>query len=163
MAKARAVSKRGAPSRERRGGTGFLKSLGQTLSRIQDSLARANDVTSVLVVEDDKDARDILTTLLTHAGYMTVGVSNGREALGTLKRVIPSLIILDLRMPEMDGWALHRALKADPVLCQIPVVVVSAFANMASGQTGVQAEAWFQKPIDLDAFLLELPRIAVRG
>lgn len=112
-----------------------------------------------MIVEDDEDAREILASVLNHAGYATVTVSNGREAMAKLKQVIPGLIILDLRMPEMDGWAVDRALKADPALRGIPVVVVSAFARLASSRTGVSADAWFQKPIHLEALLDALPKL----
>lgn len=141
--------------------SGFLRSLARTLDSIDRRLPSPSDVRSVMIVEDDPDAREILAAVLEHAGYTTLCVSNGREALAKLKKVIPGLIILDLRMPEMDGWAVDRALKADKRLRKIPVVVVSAFAGLTSARTGIAAEAWFQKPIDLEALLRVLPGLAV--
>ncbi len=145
-------------------GAEFLETLAGTLERINDHLAsRKGEVKSIMIVEDDDDARDILASVLEHAGYVTVCVTNGKEALAKLKRVIPSLIILDLQMPGMTGWMVDRNLKADPKLRRIPVVITSAFADLESARTGVEAEAWFQKPIDLAALLETLPKLLTKS
>lgn len=145
-------------------GSDFLGTLAGTLERINEHLARRKgDVKSIMIVEDDDDARDILASVLEHAGYATVCVSSGKDALAKLKKVIPSLIILDLQMPEMTGWMVDRSLKADPKLRRIPVVITSAFADLQSSRTGMAAEAWFQKPIDLAALLETLPQLLVKS
>lgn len=158
-----AKAKRAAPKRRKKkaqGPQGFLSALASTLEHIEKELHRRRGEThTVLIAEDDDDAREILATVLTHAGYATVTASNGLEALSLLKRVIPSLIILDLRMPEMDGWALDREIKLDPRLRKIPVVVVSAFAKLDTARSGIEADAWLQKPVDLDALLELLPKL----
>lgn len=160
MPKTKKPVKRRSRSRPLPAESGFLQALAGTLGRINDHLAtRRGAVKSVMIIEDDDDGRDILATVLGHAGYATVCVSNGKDALTKLKKVIPSLIILDLQMPGMDGWTVDRSLKADPTLRRIPVVVTSAFANLASARMGVGAEAYFQKPIDLEALLETLPRL----
>lgn len=136
----------------------FLPALATALAQIHDELARLTAKTkTILIVEDDRDAREILAKVLGRAGYATVSAKNGKEALRKLAQVAPQLILLDLRMPEMDGWALDRAMKLDPILRKIPVVVISAFARLETSRSGLDAAAWFQKPIDLRALLELVP------
>lgn len=143
-------------------GSDFLPALAAALEQIHDELVRLSATTkTILIVEDDRDAREILAAVLGRAGYATATAKNGKEALRKLQQVAPQLILLDLRMPEMDGWELDRAMKLDPVLRKIPVVVISAFARLESSRSGMDAAAWFQKPIDLRA-LLELVPILCR-
>lgn len=167
MSKARKPAKRSKTPAERQQpsvpggdseGTEFLRELAGTLDLINDHLvSRKGDIQSIMIVEDDDDGREILSSVLEHAGYVTMSVASGKEALEKLTKVLPSLIILDLQMPGIDGWTVERNLKADPKLRTIPVVITSAFANMASARTGVGADAWFQKPIDLQGLLKALP------
>ena len=141
-------------------GSDFLPALATALSQIHDELVRLTAKTkTILIVEDDRDAREILTAVLGRAGYTTATAKNGKEALRKLKQFSPQLILLDLRMPEMDGWELDRLMKLDPVLRKIPVVVISAFARLESSRSGLDAAAWFQKPIDLRALLDLVPTL----
>lgn len=113
----------------------------------------------VLVVEDDDDSREILTTFLAARGYPVIAARNGREALDRLRNfVAPCLIFLDLRMPVMDGWTLRRALLADPILSTIPVVVVSAVHNVEETVTGLNVTACLEKPYDFEAILSAVER-----
>jgi CheY-like chemotaxis protein len=85
----------------------------------------------VLVVEDDADAQLALEELLTDDGYRVLVASNGREALNVLEHVRPNLILLDLMMPVMSGWEVMAAIATDPLLNDIPVVVLSAYIDQA--------------------------------
>ena len=80
----------------------------------------------VLVIDDDADARERLATLLAREGWDAVPAENGRAGLEALASVRPGLILLDLMMPEMDGFAFLRALRAEPAWRDIPVVVLTA-------------------------------------
>jgi CheY-like chemotaxis protein len=81
----------------------------------------------VLIVEDNRETRDVLRMILELRGYNIATADDGQEALAYLYDGNPvCLIILDLRMPIMDGWAVCRALKADPTLTDIPVIAFSA-------------------------------------
>jgi CheY-like chemotaxis protein len=77
----------------------------------------------ILVLDDDPVIREVWTALLTRAGYAVVPVSTGREALRLMQNLVPDLVVLDLRMPEMSGDEFLRALLGTSV----PVLVVSAF------------------------------------
>lgn len=83
------------------------------------------------------------------AGNRVITASNGREALGLLQeRPPPCLILLDLMMPVMDGWQLRAALRRDPRLAEIPVIVVSAVSEEMAARLG--AADFLPKPIDID-------------
>ena len=134
------------------------------LRGIHEHLASgASEAPTVMIVDDDDDARDILGCVLEHAGYATLRVRNGKEALRMLDKVIPALILCDLRMPVMDGWTLDRRLRSDPQLKKIPVVVISAIAKLESARIGVHAEAWFQKPVHLGELLELVPKLTQRS
>src|SRR5437870_1075547 len=95
----------------------------------------------VLIVEDNYETREVLERILELWGYATATAEDGLAALGYLRGGNPAcLIILDLRMPIMDGWALSRELQGDPKFAQIPVVAFSAnievdFPGAAEGVT----------------------------
>jgi CheY-like chemotaxis protein len=103
---------------------------------------------TILVVDDDLGALSALADILSIEGYAVQMVSNGREALDLLSGSRPpSLIILDLFMPVMDGWQFLAEMKSDSKLANTPVVVVSAL------DTQIDADAVFQKPINLESLL----------
>src|SRR5689334_14997884 len=87
---------------------------------------------SVLIVEDDRSIRETLKLTLEFQSYTVFAASNGREGIEMLQKMPrPCLILLDLMMPEMDGWAFVDALEEDMILASTPVVVVSAFSDRA--------------------------------
>ena len=83
----------------------------------------------ILVVDDERDNLDILATLLTDRGYRVRPVVSGEAALNAARYRRPDVILLDLRMPEMDGYEVCRTLKSDPALSSVPVIVVSAASD----------------------------------
>jgi two-component system cell cycle response regulator DivK len=82
----------------------------------------------VLVVEDDMDNRCIVVKVLAADGYQVVEAIDGVEALERARQELPHLILMDLALPNMDGWEATRQLKMDPATQAIPVVAVTAFA-----------------------------------
>ena len=115
----------------------------------------------VLIVEDDEDLRDMMAQMLTLEGFDAATVSNGREALAYLRSAgdKPHVILLDLMMPEMDGWEFRRQQQADPELAPVPVIVLSALDQARSAT--VDATAFLKKPLDFDR-LLQLVRLHCR-
>jgi CheY-like chemotaxis protein len=82
---------------------------------------------SILVVEDDPDVRRALTELLASEGYKVTAAADGGEALKTLRAGFrPAVILLDLMMPNCDGWDFRRAQLEDPTFASVPVVLVTA-------------------------------------
>jgi two-component system cell cycle response regulator DivK len=82
----------------------------------------------ILVVEDDADNRRIVTKVLSVEGYTVVEAVDGNDALDKVRADRPDLILMDLALPNMDGWEATRQIKADPNLRGIPVVALTAFA-----------------------------------
>ncbi len=100
----------------------------------------------VLLVEDDVEICESLAELLRRKGFAVETAQNGREALEKLAHgELPSLIVLDLMMPVMNGWEFRERQLSDATLASIPVVVVSATAAQANG---LGCAAVLQKPIE---------------
>ncbi|MBP7828987.1 MAG: response regulator [Kiritimatiellae bacterium] len=113
----------------------------------------------ILVVEDDENSRVLQHTILEGNGYEVVSARNGREALDRLKEAIPDLIISDIMMPDMDGYALCRTLKSDPALAGIPFVIYSAtFTTEADQQLARElgADLFLIKPMAQDEFMEQI-------
>jgi|ERR1700687_5415529 len=82
----------------------------------------------ILVVEDDTDNRCIVAKVLSVEGYQVIEAIDGVEALAQARAEHPDLILMDLALPNMDGWEATRRLKSDPATRSIPVVALTAFA-----------------------------------
>jgi CheY-like chemotaxis protein len=107
---------------------------------------------TVLIVEDDPDTREMLTSFLQLEGFQTETASNGREALDRLTGGVDAdVIVLDLMMPIMDGWQFRRRQIEDARLAKIPTIVVSAAGRDRMAQ--ISADAYLAKPIDMDELL----------
>jgi CheY-like chemotaxis protein len=108
---------------------------------------------AVLIVEDDEDIRADLTAILQVKGYSVDQAANGREALVRLRDAsMPCVVLLDLMMPVMNGWELRAAMKTDPRLAELPVIVMSGAGRE---EQRLDADAVLYKPFEL-ARLLEL-------
>lgn len=113
----------------------------------------------ILIVDDDTDVREVLGELLADEGYETDMCSNGRAALDLLRGgARPRLILLDLMMPEMDGWQFRAEQLRDAALRSIPVVVMTASRGVEREDLG-GAEV-LQKPVGLGEILEAVERNA---
>ena len=112
----------------------------------------------VLVVEDDEDIRDSLMDFLEDHGYAPRGATDGRDALALLAAadLPPSIVILDLMMPILDGRAFLEAHRRDPALARFPVIVVSAYQDIPPSIKEFAIAGHLRKPLDLDALLVML-------
>ena len=109
---------------------------------------------TVLVVDDDKDIRDLLSDALAAEGYSVLSARHGAEALERLHAMHADVILLDLMMPVMDGLAFMDAKNADPVIRDIPVIAMTA----ATRSHVEGAVTLMRKPFDLDLFLASVAR-----
>jgi two-component system, cell cycle response regulator DivK len=102
----------------------------------------------ILVVEDQLDNRQILRDLLGNAGYELLEAENGAEALTTVARQRPDLILMDIQLPVMDGYEATRRLKADPATKSIPIIVVTSYALSGDEAKAREAgcDAYVTKP-----------------
>ena len=120
---------------------------------------------SILLVEDDGDLREALVGALADERYEVVGVANGREALESLKAgPRPSLILLDLLMPVMNGWVFCERVRQDPELAKIPIVAMSGAASRdPQSPYFIDVEAFVTKPVHMEALLDTLRSILPSG
>ena len=88
-----------------------------------------SDQKRVVCIEDEPEMIDLVRLILGRKGFNVIGANGGIEGLETVRRLRPDLILLDLMMPDMDGWEVYQQVKADPALREIPVVVVTAKAQ----------------------------------
>jgi len=109
--------------------------------------ADVNNATTVLIVDDDPAARELLSASLRTAGYRLVHAASGAEALNLARTVRPDAITLDVIMPKPDGWDVLGALKADPELADIPVVMVTMAPDRGIGLS-LGAVDVLTKPVD---------------
>ncbi len=84
---------------------------------------------TVVCIEDEPEMIDLVRLILGRKGFKLIGAVGGREGLETVRRVRPDLVLLDLMMPDMDGWEVYQQMKADEELRDIPVIVVTAKAQ----------------------------------
>lgn len=115
--------------------------------------------TRILVVDDITKNLQVVGTMLRNAGYEVMPTTSGAQALERVRVQLPDLILLDLMMPEMDGWAFRQAQLQDAELCGIPVVVMSASRGVDDAVLG-GAEI-LQKPIGLQEILGAVERNAL--
>jgi DNA-binding response OmpR family regulator len=87
------------------------------------------DKRRVLCIEDEPEMIDLIRLILERKGFEVMGAVGGQEGLDTVRREKPDLVLLDLMMPDVDGWEVYRQMKADDELKSIPVVVVTAKAQ----------------------------------
>jgi CheY-like chemotaxis protein len=110
-------------------------------------LANQSSRQTVLVIDDDDDAREILRRSLDEAGYDVVCASNGEQGLALAGEILPDAITLDVMMPQMDGWSVLRQLKEMPVVAEIPVILLSIVDDRPMGHS-LGAADYLTKPID---------------
>ena len=115
----------------------------------------------ILIVDDDAMAREILKRILEHAGYEVMTAGSGPEALRKLHEGIPHLVVVDLMMPEMDGFELCRRIKSH---LDVPIVILSAVAAIESKVEGLQmyAEDYIVRPFEKEELVARVQRVLRR-
>ena len=106
---------------------------------------------NILVVEDEPALRNTIAMALTSCGHSTRGAETGIEALERVRESTPDLVVLDLQLPEMDGWEFLRQFRNLPGCAHVPVMVTSAAHRVVSAE--LDAQAFLPKPFDLDQLL----------
>jgi len=119
----------------------------------------------ILVVDDFPDGREMLDEYLTFRGFRIVTAANGVEAVAIARRDPPRLILMDLTMPEMDGWEATRQLKADPLTSDVIVLAVTAHALSTDEGKALEAgaDAFVPKPFPIEAFADAIAKIMAEG
>lgn len=107
----------------------------------------------VLIVEDHPDLREMLVTMLETEGFEVQSARNGAEALMRLDEVRPAVILLDLMMPVMTGDEFRHRQLADPRFRDVPVILMTAAHDGRDRAVRLQANAFFQKPVDFERLI----------
>jgi len=110
---------------------------------------------TVLHIEDNFDNRLLVRRLLHSAGYKVVEAENAVEARDALKSIVPDLILMDINMPDIDGYTLTSQIKANAELRSVPVVAITANVMRGDREKVFQSgcNGYIEKPIDVDHFL----------
>ncbi len=120
----------------------------------------------LLIVEDNPNVLELLEVTLRFKGYPVITARNGEEALVIITREKPALIITDILMPKMDGFALAHTLRKDVRTARIPIIFISATYVTPEDKAfalSLGAVRFIEKPIDTDDFLLTIAEILTQG
>lgn len=114
----------------------------------------------ILLVEDNEANRYLATFLLENSGYSVVHASNGGEAVVAAQNESPDLILMNIQMPEADGYEAARRIKAEPHLAHIPIVAVTSYALVGDREKAVKIgfSGYIEKPIVIESFVSEIAR-----
>lgn len=112
----------------------------------------------ILLIEDNDVNRMLLSDYLSYFGYNIQSLSVGSALFSTVEKFQPELILLDLKLPDIDGYLLLEQIKQKPELAKIPIIVVSAFAFKAEQERAINLGAchYFVKPINLTGLMLAI-------
>ena len=118
----------------------------------------------ILIAEDERDIRDLITFTLRFAGHEVIATANGEEAYQKAQEVIPDLIMMDVRMPRMTGYDACRQMKEIEALKSVPVVFLSAKGQDAEVQAGLEAGAveYILKPFAPDELTARVSKILAK-
>jgi two-component system, cell cycle response regulator DivK len=114
----------------------------------------------ILIIEDNEQSLYLATFLLERSGYEIVQARSGGEGIALGVRIRPDLILLDIQLPEMDGYAVARALRQDAALKDVPIVAVTSYAMVGDRERALEAgcNAYIEKPINPGTFASEIER-----
>lgn len=114
----------------------------------------------ILLVEDNHDNRELMKFLLERAGYEVLTGKDGREAIETAHRELPNLVLMDLSLPEIDGWTAARLLKSDPKTAQIPLLAITAHTLPGDRKHAMESgfDGYISKPINVKLFSEEIEK-----
>jgi CheY-like chemotaxis protein len=115
----------------------------------------------ILVVEDNEENRDALSRRLQRRGFEVVIAVDGVAGVASAKAEKPDLVLMDMNMPELDGWEATRQIKADPALTEIPVIALTAHAMQGDRERALAAGCtdYHTKPIEFPKLLAQIESI----
>lgn len=114
----------------------------------------------ILLAEDNPESRYLFSFILQRAGCDVFQKQNGREALEAAADIMPDLIIMDIQMPEMDGYETVARMREDARLARVPIIGLSAYAMSSDRDRALKNgfTGYIEKPIELDTFIKELSK-----
>lgn len=123
-----------------------------------DQPLRSHTVRRILLVEDHDLNRMLLSDYLSYYGYDVQSLSEGSTFFSTIEKFEPDLMLLDLKLPDIDGYSLLKQVQQKPNLSNIPIIVISAFAFKADQELALSlgARRYFVKPLKLKDLILTI-------
>jgi two-component system, cell cycle response regulator DivK len=118
-------------------------------------------VPKILVVEDNEENRDSLSRRLERRGFTVLGAADGRIGVNVARAEFPDLILMDMNMPEVDGWEATRQIKATPDIAAVPVIALTAHAMTGDRERALEAGCtdYHTKPIEFAKLLAQIEAI----
>jgi two-component system, OmpR family, response regulator VicR len=116
----------------------------------------------IIYIEDDPEMIDLVNLILTRRGYKVQGAHGGRNGLDSVRQTTPDLILLDLMMPDMDGWDVYHQLKAEENTKNIPVIIITAKAQAIDRVLGLhiaKVDDYISKPFRPQELLDSIDRV----
>jgi DNA-binding response OmpR family regulator len=123
-------------------GEDLLPTLGDVLSPEPDWAGER----TVVCIEDELEMMELITLILERADFEVIGALSGRQGLDAVREVEPDVVLLDLMMPDMDGWEVYRRMKADNETKDIPIIVVSVVPRTSARVHGLEVDDYVIKP-----------------
>ena len=127
-------------------------------------MSLSNSKATILYVEDNPDNRMLVRRILLSQDYSLLEAKDGSDALNVLKTQRPDLILMDINMPDMDGYTLTANIKSMPGLERIPILAVTANVMRGDKEKTLEAgcDGYIQKPLDIDQLIREVERFLLR-
>jgi len=119
-------------------------------------------VKKILCIEDEPEMIDLIRLILGRRGYEVHGAAGGVEGAKLVREILPDLVLLDLMMPDMDGWEVYQQMKSDPATRNIPVIIVTAKAQNIDKVLGIhiaKVDDYIAKPFGPQELLDSVERI----
>ena len=125
----------------------------------------SEDKGTILYVEDNSDNRTLVRRILLSEDYKLIEATNGAEALQVLENTKPDLILMDINMPDMDGYTLTAKIKAKPGFERVPILALTANVMRGDKEKTLEAgcDGYIQKPLDIDQLIKEVERFLARS
>jgi two-component system, cell cycle response regulator DivK len=113
---------------------------------------------SILLIEDNEQNRYLLTFLLEQHGYKVLSVADGVRGIEAARTFVPTLILLDIQLPTMDGYCVARTLRQNDALRGIPIIAVTSYAMAGDREKALEAgcTGYIEKPINPETFIAEM-------
>ena len=141
-------------------------SLSQIADQLESMILEASaGPEKILIVEDEEATRETWTEFFENAGYGVLQAGDGQTALELARTEHPSIVLLDLRLPVLDGYQVCQRLKSDPTTSQIPIIMITAFLTGADDTVrGIEygADDYLNKPVDLDVLAARVKMVLRR-
>ncbi len=120
---------------------------------------------TVLLIEDNEQNRYLTTFLLVRSGYEVTTADDGPSGIALARETPPDVILLDIQLPGMDGYAVARALRREPGLQRTPIIAVTSYAMVGDREKSLEAgcDGYIEKPINPETFVAEIEEVAPPG